>query len=363
MAWTSDATGRWAHAWAGWDQFARFWSQTVRYAIGAQSQAASNVLVQTQGDVAQITVDAQNDSGDYLNDLEVLANVVGPDGTTQTLTLRQTGPGRYMGEFAPTAQGSYLVRVTGTGQAAVTGSDPALSDLNGWVLSYSPEYAVVVPPEDSNVTPDNIRFLQQIAALTGGANVTADSARIFVHDLPAPPSARQPIWPWLLLAAALLLPFDIAVRRLSIGRYELRRLQERASALWARTQRGAEPAPLTPERASQLDALRRAKDRAGEATSAPPPIVTGRPAEPFVVESRPPADAQASRPPSGGSAPEPQRPEATPASQPNATPPGARRDAAGSQSDAAGSQSDAAGAGTSAALLARKRARQQQKKP
>lgn len=350
VAWTSDATGRWAQAWAGWDQFARFWSQAVRYAIGAQSQAASNVQVQSQGDVAQITVDAQNDSGDYLNDLEVLANVVGPDGTTQTVTLRQTGPGRYTGDFAPTAQGAYLVRVTGTSPNGAAGVDPALSDLNGWVLSYSPEYAVVVPPEDSNVTPDNIRFLQQLAAVTGGTNVTADAARIFIHDLPAPPSARQPIWPWLLLAAALLLPFDIAVRRLSIGRYELRRLQERARALWARTRRPAEPAPLTPERASQLDALRRAKERAGESASAPPPIVTDPTAQPFVLENRPRSEAEPSPPATSQSPAAQKRPEPTP---PPVVPP----------SSAAASGSEAAGAGTSAALLARKRARQQQKKP
>ena len=218
------------------------------------------------------------------------------------------------------------------------------------MLSYSPEYAVVVPPEDSNVTPDNIRFLQQLAAVTGGTNVTADAARIFIHDLPAPPSARQPIWPWLLLAAALLLPFDIAVRRLSIGRYELRRLQERARALWARTRRPKEPAPLTPERASQLDALRRAKERAGESASAPPPIVTDPTAQPFVLENRPRSEAESSPPATSQSPAAQKRPEPTP---PPVVPP----------SSAAASGSEAAGAGTSAALLARKRARQQQKKP
>lgn len=345
VAWTSDATGRWAQAWASWDQFARFWSQTVRYAIGAQSQAASRVQVEPAGERAVVSVDAQTDTGAYLNDLTMQANVVGPDGETQTLTLRQTGPGRYSGEFVPTTEGAYLVRVIGTTDGASAGADPALSDLNGWVLAYSPEYQLIVPPEDPGVAPANVQFLQRLAAATDGENVSADSARIFIHDLPAPPSARQPIWPWLLLVAALLLPFDIAIRRLSIGRYELRQLQDRLARLVNSARQTSEPV-LEPARASQLDALRRAKDRAGESVAAPPPILT--------------------TPPIGPSTPPVQRPESpsTGASdavtaEPALTTPGTRRSEAPGPAGTRGEP--AGGAETSAALLARKRARQQKK--
>ncbi len=339
VAWTSDATGRWAQAWASWDQFARFWSQVVRYAIGSQSQAASRIQVEQQGDQAVVSVDAQTDSGAYLNDLTMQANVVGPDGSTQTLTLRQTGPGRYTGDFIPTTEGAYLVRVVGAADGAATGAEPALSDLNGWVLAYSPEYQLIVPPEEPDAVPANVQFLQQLAALTGGENVSADAARIFIHDLPAPPSARQPIWPWLLLVAAALLPFDIAIRRLSIGRYELRRIQERLAGLVQSAQRRSEPT-LEPARASQLDALRRAKDRAGETVAAPPPIKTSAatsadlPATPDLTRPSP-KPAVASVPP-----PKPVEKPAPPTADP-ANPPG----------------------DSASALLARKRARQQQKKP
>ncbi len=337
VAWTSDATGRWAQGWASWDQFAQFWSQAVRYAIGAQSQAASRVRVEPQGEQAVVSVDAQTDSGAYLNDLTMQANVVGPDGETQTLTLRQTGPGRYTGAFTPTTEGAYLVRVVGAAAGATAGSDPALSDLNGWVLAYSPEYQLIVQTEEAGTLPENVRFLEQLASLTGGANVTAEIERVFTHDLPAPPSARQPIWPWLLLVATVLLPLDIAIRRLNIGRYELRRVQEKLSAWRSSIQEGTAP-QLAPERASQLDALRRAKDRAGEAV-APPPI----------------ASSLSATAPTPTAAPHPV--EATPTLDDDASSPVVTREPAPEPRDAAGSGRDAAG--TSAALLARKRARQQ----
>jgi len=339
VAWTSDATGRWAQAWASWDQFARFWSQAVRYAIGAQSQAASRVQVTSQGEQTEISVDAQTDTGAYLNDLTVQANVVGPDGETQSVTLRQVGPGRYAGDFLPTTEGAYLVRVVGTTEGA---TEPALSDLNGWVLAYSPEYQVIVPPEQTDAAPANVQFLMRLAAATGGENVSADSARLFVHDLPAPPSARQSIWPWLLLVAVLLLPCDIAIRRLSIGRYELKRAQERLRGLIHTVQKGREPV-LEPARASQLDALRRAKDRAGEAV-APPPIVAG-PRPDAQTGAAPPVGPQPKLEAPPGSTPEAPRPSPTPAKPVGRS----------------GNDANTAAAETSAALLARKRARQQKK--
>ncbi|MGH2522054.1 MAG: VWA domain-containing protein, partial [Anaerolineales bacterium] len=114
VAWTSDATGRWAKNWVGWDQFARFWAQVVRYTLSQGAQANTDVQVSRAGEQATVTVDAQSDAGAYLNGLTVQANVVGPDGSAQNVTLLQVAPGRYEGTFDPTTEGAYLIRVAGS---------------------------------------------------------------------------------------------------------------------------------------------------------------------------------------------------------------------------------------------------------
>jgi secreted protein with Ig-like and vWFA domain len=111
IAWTSDATGRWAKNWVNWDQFVRFWAQAVRYTLNTGAPSNTTVQVTREGEQANITVDAKSDAGVYLNGLTMQVNVVGPDGQAQGLTLQQVAPGRYEGTFTPTAEGAYLIRV------------------------------------------------------------------------------------------------------------------------------------------------------------------------------------------------------------------------------------------------------------
>ncbi len=281
VAWTSDATGRWAQNWVAWDQFARFWAQAVRYTLSEGAQSTTDVRISQQGETATLAVDARSEQGAFLNGLSMQANVIGPDGTTQAITLTQSAPGRYTGNFAPTEAGAYLIRVAGNdpGAAGAAGETSArVAQTTGWVLSYSPEYRIALSPEEAAAAdPANVRFLLQLARATGGGSVVGEYARVFAHDLPPPPGAVQPIWPWLLLLATLLLPFDIAVRRVVISRYDLQRAWARLLAFLAIRA----PQPQTaPQRAQQLSPLFRAKERAGEAAprpAEPPPIVTTTP--------------------------------------------------------------------------------------
>ncbi|MEP7359222.1 MAG: VWA domain-containing protein, partial [Anaerolineales bacterium] len=280
VAWTSDATGRWAKNWVTWDSFVRFWAQVVRSTINTGLHSNAEVRVSRTGDQATVTVDAQTDAGGYLNGLTMTVNVVGPDGKSQTLTLVQVAPGRYSGTFTPTAEGAYFIRVAGTDPTQPADSQASVAQTAGWVLSYSPEY--------QTLTADR-NYLRQLAAITGGFEVGQDQAAIYAHDLPAPRAATRPIWPGLLLAAVLLLPVDIAVRRLVVTRYELERARQRLAAALARRR----PATAAPERAEQLSALLRAKNRASADTRpAPAPISTVPP-----IVTRPSTDAAAMEPP------------------------------------------------------------------
>ena len=314
VAWTSDATGRWAQNWVNSEQFVRFWAQVVRYTISAGANSNVEVRVEREGDQATVMVDAQSDAGAYLNGLTMTVNVVGPDGTSQVLILQQVAPGRYSGTFTPTAEGAYLIRVAGSDGAQPEGDPAAVAQTAGWVLSYSPEYQTLTA--DPN-------YLARLAALTGGSLVGVDDmAEIYAHDLPAARAATQPVWPYLLLAAVLLLPFDIALRRLVMTRYELQRAWRRVTGALAGPQPQATSA--SPQRARQLSSLFQAKDRAGAAL---------------------PKDTS---PPSGAKAPPPIV----------TTPPAAERPAAPAPPPAAAPRTPAAPGNTSSALLAKKRERE-----
>ena len=219
VAWTSDATGRWARDWVRWNGFGPFWNQAVRWSFGARRAEGLSASVTFDGEVARLVVDAQRD-GEFLTDLTLTANVVDPAGETQPLTLHQTAPGRYEGTFAPGAEGAYFV---GIGEITNEEEGGGLRTTAGWVLGYSPEYAAL---------GDDPALLSAVAAAGGAGGRVLDltsGAAVFEHNLAAAP-ALQPIWPWLTLAAALLLPLDVAARRLRVTRRDWERLGARVKA-------------------------------------------------------------------------------------------------------------------------------------
>jgi Mg-chelatase subunit ChlD len=247
VAFTSDATARWGKAWVGWDDFAKFWAQAVRYTVNDSMNSSLEMTVERNGEQARIQLDAYNSGGDFLNGYQVEANIVAPNGEAQAVTLRQVAPGRYEAFFDPTGQGVYLIRLTGESPAGADG----FSETTGWALSYSPEYLRLESDPD---------LLLRISALTGGEVAPSNPEEIFTHNLRGARAAR-PIWPWLVTLAALLFPFDVAARRLMITRQDMARLRE-----WMIRRFGKPSLPQVPERTRQMNALFQAKGRAREDT-------------------------------------------------------------------------------------------------
>ncbi|MCC6905265.1 MAG: VWA domain-containing protein, partial [Anaerolineae bacterium] len=304
VAWTSDATGRWAQDWAGWDEYARFWSQAVRWTITEGAASSVEVQVRQEGEQVRVIVDAKDDEGAFLNGLDMQANVVSPDLSGTPLALQQVAPGRYEGVFTPGLEGAYFVRVAGVTAQADGGAAPdtAVAQTSGWVLSYSPEYRSF---------EGNPEYLAFIAGLTGGS-VIDDPGAIFTHNLRVE-AAFQPVWPFLLLFAVILLPFDIAVRRLIITPSDLARL--RTIAFPKAAAAAAQP------RTSRVGTLFAAKERAGQA----------------VDQRRVPGAGPAGSMPEPPTTPAAPNPEIFTKSRPSAAPTG--------------------GSVTASSLLARKRAR------
>ncbi len=213
VAFTSDATAHWARDWVMWESFPGFWAQAVGYTMGKVQEVSLEMNVALEDGRARLTLDALNRSGEYLNGYLINANVVGPDAKTQAITLQQVAPGRYEAFFDPQEQGVYLIRFMGQD---VKAGEEQFSETEGWTMTYSPEY---------RLTESNPDLLYRLAAITGGKVASADPTDAFAHDLNASRSAR-PIWPWLILLAAVLLPLDIGVRRLIITSSDLAHLRQ-----------------------------------------------------------------------------------------------------------------------------------------
>ena len=254
VAWTSDATGRWATEWVPWPGFPTFWSNLIRWSIQEGKGSTLESAVIFEEEEARLVVDARDDDGRYINDLDLEATVVSPKGETTNLQLRQIAPGQYEGEFTPTHEGAYLLRVSGAS------SDGAIvaGQTSGWVLGYSPEYRQLEA---------NPLLLNQIVDIAGGRmldpGIEDDASAVFERNLPGTETTR-PIWPWLVGMAALLLPVDIAVRRLAITRRD-------AERIWDTTFGRLQPrtAPDTGRR-EQVARLFQAKRRATEAHTVDP---------------------------------------------------------------------------------------------
>ncbi len=259
VAWTSDATSRWAQDWVTWAQFPAFWAQAVRYTVTERATSPLNVSVAQDGETATITVDAIAEGGQFLNNYAMTVNVIDPVGTVQTLTIPQIAPGLYETEFIPDLEGAYLLRVDG----ADPNGENAAAEIAGWVLSYSPEYRPILAPGAADA-PEGFHPLEILASRTEGlvADLGSVPSGVFAHTLVSPDSAR-PLWPELLTLAVLLLPFDIALRRLAFERRDIARIWQRAVGRLIPA-----PAPAmataTAARPARMENLRRAKERVVE---------------------------------------------------------------------------------------------------
>lgn len=304
VAFTSDATARWGVNWVSWGEFSRFWSQTVRWTITEGSTNNVETRVVMEDDQARIIVDARDEDGAFLNGLTLETSVVDPQFGNRRIPLRQVAPGRYEAAFAPSQEGAYLLRLSGQ----TIGADGEAVDVNqtsGWVMSYSPEYAV------SNTES----VLPVLATITDGRSLVEDIGEAFSRDIISR-DARTPLAPLLILLAMLLLPIDIAVRRLVITRTDLQRLQAAVNARFNRpqvmlaptermstlltardrvrqqSQSADDPADASPTPANTMSALHSRREQAKSVQEAP----AAAPPPAIVTEAKPRYSSPASKP-------------------------------------------------------------------
>lgn len=204
-AFTSDSIAKWAKHWVVWRGYPKFWAQQVRWTMRQVSPSPLEVNINIARARGEVTIDAMNLKGEFLNFLDMQANIIGPDMQTISVSPQQVSPGRYKAIFPADQLGTYLVSVT-----ASDGDTVIPPQIAGVAVSYPPEYLHLKP---------NVALIDNIASRTRGT-VGLETENVFLHNLNRSKDYKD-IWERLLLIALLLMPFDIAVRRVMISREQM----------------------------------------------------------------------------------------------------------------------------------------------
>ena len=203
VAWTSDSQGRWSAGWLADPATKRIWASMIDWAVPPPQSTSLNLAVRAIGGTATIGVD----TAAALRGQGLTARVVGPGGKTQDLSLQPTALRHYEAQFAAGGEGAYVVNVRATGGAG--GRSQAVT--GGLIVPYAPDY------RDSGADDAT---LQAIAA-AGGGTLLMRPSQAFADNAP-PVDAPTPLQVPLLLLALLLLPLDVAARRLVLSREDWR---------------------------------------------------------------------------------------------------------------------------------------------
>jgi len=197
VAFTSDVQPRWAAAWLEWPDFARFWGQVARHAI--RKDPAGNFLLRVdhRDRRVQVTLDAINLEGRYLNGARATLEVVDPRRHSRRHVLRQVAPGRYTAQFRTPVLGTYYLelRFSHWGRLMYVGR-------RGLAVGYADEF---------RTRPTNHELLGTIARATGGT-YNPEPIAVFAPGGKTVPRTT-PLWRHLLSAAAVILVIDVALRR------------------------------------------------------------------------------------------------------------------------------------------------------
>jgi Ca-activated chloride channel homolog len=263
LAFTSDAQARWASKWVGWEGFGAFWSQAVREISRRSTRNRYQMAVHNDGGKGRLEVKAFDSLGNPLTATNAKVRVAGPNGDFAEVPISQTAPGVYSGAFAANDIGSYIVTVAEPDQAG-----GQRVSATGFSVPYPPEYRTSRP---------NLPLLTQMSDVSGGQALAKPEDAL--RPIKDPGASISELWPFFILFAALLLPLDIATRRIALPVGEMV-----AKALaWLRLRR--RPAPTAP---AVVERLQRAKARV-QAPVGEAPTVSERPAP----VSRPTVEAPA----------------------------------------------------------------------
>lgn len=201
-AWTSDGGEKWSAAWASWDGFSDFWSAVVRGTFPLTGSEGERIEASIADELMTITLEGAEA---WSAGTQPVARVSYPDGTSEEVRLDRVSDFEFEA-VAPARQGgTYAVGISVEGSGGETVVLSALA-----TRSFAAEFLPGEPDAD---------LMGSISAATGGRGEIAAAQAFDAEGLEEGVTEKQYRW-WFLLAAALLWPIDVALRRLRLSRRE-----------------------------------------------------------------------------------------------------------------------------------------------
>src|SRR5205085_7113491 len=100
VALTTDAGRKWANKWTGSEEYDKFFSQMIRYAMRPVNEEGKfNVATDVKDGQVRVVVTALDKNDEFLNFLNMSGAGTGPEMSNLDIQFRQDAPGRYVAEF------------------------------------------------------------------------------------------------------------------------------------------------------------------------------------------------------------------------------------------------------------------------
>ncbi len=253
LAWTPDLRGQWGREVVRWPDYQRLVTQMGVWLLPTADAQHMTLETQTINHQLVLVARVQTETGSPAAGMRVAGQMVSTEGAAIDVVLHEVLPGEYRLSVPDLPPGVYLLHVLASDGAGT----PYASVTAGAAVPFSGEY---------RRQGDNPALLATLADTTGGRHNPAPAA---VYDDPGQRTGlvRSIAFP-LLWVALVLLPFDIAVRRL-LGRFS-RKPSTRAKAPRKHPKApppSADPAPREADTdnappADPLEKLRAAQERA-----------------------------------------------------------------------------------------------------
>jgi hypothetical protein len=153
------------------------------------------------GASAELSVDAVDEFGQFLNDSDVELTLINPLLRQEKSTLKQVAPGRYLANLATAKPGAYHMDI-----ALNRDNQVVYRQSRGMTVGYSDEL---------RIRPTNEKLLRSIADTSSGT-FSPYPAQLFSDD-GRTATRPTPLTSALLTTAVLLLVIDVALRRIDFS--------------------------------------------------------------------------------------------------------------------------------------------------
>ncbi|MDR0392213.1 MAG: VWA domain-containing protein [Planctomycetaceae bacterium] len=167
-AFMSDVKNRWATEWLIWDEFAKLWSQIIRFTMKKQKLDNATIECKFIDGKIEVVVDIVDENEYFIDGAGGVMTVISPDLLQGKVRFKQIAAGRYKATFDTNTRGKYQLHIQLQSKEQQT------------ILQHS-RGIVIDDLNELRTKKANIKLLQKISEITNG-NFAPSPSNIFLQQ-------------------------------------------------------------------------------------------------------------------------------------------------------------------------------------